>query len=83
MKRGQMRRRPKEQGRIKRAEKLVEESTRLLQAEEFAARVGQSFLEGLLRYANLGITLPVSIEAVTELVKDPLVVAVLKQREKE
>jgi hypothetical protein len=37
----------------------------------------------LLRYANLGITLPVSIEAVTELVKDPLVVAVLKQREKE
>jgi hypothetical protein len=86
MKRGQMRRRPKEAGRIKRAEQIVEESTRLLQAEEVVRRtvhVAKGFIEGLERFANLSIPLPISIEAVAELVKDPLVLAVLEQREKE
>lgn len=77
MKRPQMRRRPKDQGKVRRAEKLLGQ----MHLRELKERVARNFRDALEKYAHKGIPLPTAMDAIEELVEDPLVRAILERRE--
>jgi hypothetical protein len=79
LRRPQMRRRPKDQGRVKRAERLLSGVGDKERNELIAKTMAKTLLDLLEKYASRTIPLHIAMDVVEEVVSDPIIRRVLKQ----